>query len=191
MKERMVVRKRRIYSAHHTLLRIAKDAVRGAREKRPGWKDDEFLAITMSCLAVESVCNAFGEKAIDNWCDYEKSTPTAKLRIICVTLGVNYKKNEEPWKTLKWMQVLRNEIAHPKLEVVETEDRMSRARYEHHRRLMPLSKIEKKISLGSAEKSISAVQRLIDIFGERLGEEGLDIVCDAWHSMSRPAELQP
>lgn len=190
MKERVVVRKRRIYSAHHTLLRIAKEALAGAKEKRLGWNDDEFLAITMSCLAVESVCNAFGEKAVDDWYDYEKSTPTAKLRILCATLGVDYQKNEEPWKTLKWMQVLRNEIAHPKLETVETEEHMSRARYEHHRRVMPLSKIEKKISLDSAEKSLSAVQRLIDIFGGKLGEEGLDIVCDAWHSMSRLAELK-
>lgn len=183
MQEKMVVRKRRFYSAHHTLLRIARECVAGAREKRPGWKDDEFIAVVMSCLAIEAICNAFGEKVVHGWGDFENSRPAAKLRVICARLGVDYQKDVEPWKTLRWMQKLRNEIAHPKLEFVEKTESMSLLEYEQRARMAPLSKIEAKITLDTVQKSLLAVEKVLEILGEKLSEEDrFDILHDSWES---------
>jgi hypothetical protein len=192
MREKMVVRKRRFYSAHHTLLRIARECVVGAREKRLGWRDDEFVAVVMSCLAIEAICNAFGEKVVDGWGDFESSRPAAKLRVICARLGVDYQKDLDPWKTLRWMQTLRNEIAHPKLEFVEKTESMSLMEYEQRERSAPLSKIEAKITLESAQKSLLAVEKVLEILGEKLSEEDrFDILHDSWEGSGFREQIGP
>ena len=92
------VKTERFYSAHHVLLRIAKDNLSKAETKARGWSDWQFTAITLSSLAIEAICNAVGEKVIDNWSDFESCSPIAKARLICEHLDIDYDVSKEPWQ---------------------------------------------------------------------------------------------
>ncbi|MFD0724453.1 hypothetical protein ACFQ0E_02455 [Lysobacter brunescens] len=179
--------KRRLYSAHHTLLRIARVSASKAAEKSIGWRDHEFVAVTMSCLAIEAICNAFGERMVDHWKeDVESASPTLKLRILCSSMGVEYDKNAEPWRTLRKMHTVRNRIAHPKLESVEKSESMTVARYRREERIEPVSSLEKQVA-ELAQGAPVAVQRLLEVFGEKLSEDDqFDLLHDSWEGTAHP-----
>jgi hypothetical protein len=90
MQKMIEVQSERFYSAHHGLLRIARASLDKAKKKEPGWADHEFVAITLSALAIEAICNAVGKKAVKGWEDFEGCSPTAKVRVICTNLDIEY-----------------------------------------------------------------------------------------------------
>lgn len=186
MHETMLVRSERFYSAHHTLLRIAKHSLLLAESGSPGWEDEQFIAVTMSGLAIEAICNAIGEKAVEDWCDHETSSPTAKLRVICANLDVTYDKREEPWVSLRWLSKIRNKIAHPKTEQIVTNVSISAEKFKRDGyRDAPKSKLEREITLASARKSVNAVRSAIEILCAKLEEDaGSQMTMNSWESTS-------
>lgn len=183
MAETIKVRSERFYSAHHTLLRIARDSLDKAKTREPGWADEEFLAVTLSALAIEAVCNAIGGKAVENWGDFETCSPTAKLRIICFNLGVEYDSDKEPWSSLHWLSKFRNKVAHPKVESIDETMIISAHEYHNdHHRSPPKSKLEKQITLASAKQAVRAVEDTIDLLCDKLPEEDrLMLIIDSWN----------
>lgn len=180
--ETIKVRSERFYSAHHTLLRIARDSLDKAKNREPGWADEEFVAVTLSALAIEAVCNAIGGKAVENWEDFETSSPTAKLRTICFNLGVEYDREKEPWSTLHWLSKFRNKIAHPKVEPIDETKIIPAHEYDDHHRSPPKSKLEKQVTLASVERAVRAVENTIDVLCDKLPDEDrLLLVIDSWN----------
>src|SRR5882757_1224456 len=86
----------RHFSAHHLLLSTAWGARERAIKRQPGWKGDALVVLLLSALAIEAMCNAIGERVIDEWLDFETSRPDAKLRILATALSVEYNNEEEP-----------------------------------------------------------------------------------------------
>jgi hypothetical protein len=115
------------------LLRIAAESLHKAESKEQGWFDHQFVAIALSSLAIEAVCNAVGERAIEGWEDFDSCNPTAKIVVICEQLRILYDKNKEPWSTLVWLSKVRNRIAHPKAEPIDEERLVTE--YEHDKNL--------------------------------------------------------
>ena len=67
MNERLLIFKERPFSAHHMLIGAARAALEDAESKRPGWFYAELMAMAMSALAVEALCNAIGERVVADW----------------------------------------------------------------------------------------------------------------------------
>jgi hypothetical protein len=180
------VKTERFYSAHHVLLRIAKDNLKKAESKEKGWADWQFTAITLSSLAIEAICNAVGEKVIGNWSDFESCSPIAKTRLICEHLNINYDASKEPWGTVIWLCQTRNRIAHPKAEPIMYETVITEQEHDSPEfRHAPKSKLEKRMSLSNAKKSVAVVDQLIDLFCEKLtSEQKFGISGEMWHSSS-------
>ena len=77
-----------------------------------GWKYDALTTLVFSALAIEALANAFGEKKINGWADFEMSSPMGKLRVVTGTLGIPFDPGKEPWATARWLVTFRNRIAH-------------------------------------------------------------------------------
>ena len=187
MRETIEVQSERFYSEHHRLLRIARHSLNNAKRKEPGWADDEFLAITLSALAIEAICNAVGERAVNDWQDFESCNPTAKARIICTRLHIEYNSSREPWATLLWLSKFRNLVAHPKAATIAESKVVSEQDHAQGTyRTAPKSKLEKRVTLQNAEKAIKAVDAALSLFCEKLSvEDRFGILGDMWSSSSR------
>ena len=181
------VRSTRFYSAHHALLRIASASLSSAKAKEAGWEDHQFVAIALSALAIEALCNAVGERSVPDWDEYESCSPKAKLRILCTSLGIEYDKTAEPWSSLAWLGALRNKVAHPKAEQVdETVEVIGWEKSKERHRIAPKSALEKQISEGNAERAVQAVKTAKTLFAAALPEEKqVGISSDSWCSSSR------
>lgn len=187
MQETIEVQSERFYSAHHALLRIARHCLDNARKKEPGWADDEFLAITLSALAIEAICNAVGERAVNGWGDFESCNPTAKARIVCARRHIEYDSSLEPWATLRWLSKFRNLIAHPKAETIAESKVVSKQEHKQGtHRTAPKSKLEKLVTFQNAENAIKAVDAALSLFCEKLSvEERFGVSGDVWSVSSR------
>jgi hypothetical protein len=187
MRETIEVQSERFYSEHHRLLRIARHSLDNAKKKEPGWADDEFLAITLSALAIEAICNAVGEKAVSGWGDFESCNPTAKARIVCTHLHIEYDSSREPWTTLRWLSKFRNLVAHPKAEMIAESKVVSEQEHEQGtHRTVPKSKLEKLVTLQNAENAIKAVDAAFSLFCEKLSvEDSFGISGDMWSVSSQ------
>lgn len=176
------MQKRRYFSAHHTMLRIARHKAAEAKGKGNGYSDAAFISITMSCLAFEAVCNAIGDKMIKDWQDLQQvSSPSVKARIICMTLGIEYDKNTQPWKTLSEMQSIRNKIAHPKPDLINVRNRIRKADWLSSKKDRPYSKLELRMTPKMADDAMTAVEAALCVWGQRLNEDDqFDILHEGW-----------
>jgi hypothetical protein len=180
------VRVERFYSAHHALLRMARDDLKKAQAKEPGWSDYQFSAIILSALVIEAFCNAVGTKTINDWRDFENASPIAKLRLICEHLNINFDSKAKPWNTIIWLSKIRNLIAHPKAEPIIYENVISKREHKTQAyREAPKSKLEKEITLGNAKRAIESIDLVIErICSQLTPDQNFGITGDMWHSSS-------
>jgi hypothetical protein len=64
MSEKLKYTRKRNFFAHHILIGAARMSLEDAENKEPGWYYSELIALTMSALAMEAICNAVGEQII-------------------------------------------------------------------------------------------------------------------------------
>ena len=180
------VKAERFYSAHHTLFRLAKSNLKTVTTEAPGWRDCQFSSITLSSLAVEAFCNAVGGRDIDNWSDFESCSPIIKTRLISEKLNINYQTNKEPWGSIIWLCKTRNLNAHPKSEPIIFEATLTEQEHQNQEfRNPPQSKLENRMTSANATKSVKAVEKLINLFCEKLTpEQNFGIKRDTWNSSS-------
>jgi hypothetical protein len=79
MTERLRVQRERDFSPHHVLLGAAYTALKDAEAKRSGYFNYELACITFSALALEALGDAFGEKFIPRWEDFQKCQPYCQV----------------------------------------------------------------------------------------------------------------
>ena len=168
---RLKVTTERNFSAHHMLIGAARASLEDAKAKQPGWFYSELVAITLSALSIEAMCNAIGDRVIPDWKDFESSSPNAKLRLLCERLKVQYSKSEEPWVSARWLFKFRNLIAHAKPEFVREEKLFSREEYDNRSPEFPKSKLEKGVTLGNASRAVYAAEQIKDILCTRVPPE--------------------
>ena len=171
MSSKLLRKKEKPFSAHHMLLGAARAALEDAESKRRGWFYAELMAMTMASLAIEAMSNAIGDRVIENWKDFESSSPVAKLRIICQKLDVPFDERVEPWASVRWLTKFRNEIAHAKPELVKETYVWTREEYEKREKEGPKSKLEKKITLGTARRAVREMRKVKDILCDAVPED--------------------
>ena len=174
-------RQERHFSAHNTYLRIAKLELDKCIAKQPGWMNSAFISITFSSLAIEAICNAVGDRVMSNWKDYERESPLDKIEILTKHLGLSHSWAKEPWKTVKWLSNLRNDLAHPKPERVSTDKIIIAGPKSDEKAEAPDSKLEKQITVGKARSAYKSVDALKILLCEKVPpEDSLGLFSDAW-----------
>jgi hypothetical protein len=168
MTEKIKVTRTRNFSAHHILIGAANAALQDAESKRPGWFISELMAITMSGLALEAICNAFGKRIREDWEEFESLNPIAKLILITENIGIKINYGIEPWGTSKWLYKFRNKIAHAKPEIVNVTYVWSREEYDKKEFEWPASKLESQISLENARRAVKCVEDIKLILFEKI-----------------------
>jgi len=141
-------------------------ALQDAIDKKPGYFYHQLITITFSALAIEAICNAFGERYITIWKDFESCSPLAKLRILCEHFSIEYSRNSEPWSTAYWLINIRNKIAHAKPEFISENYITHRDEYDRKWNQEPMSKIEKQITLGKSKKAYVCANKIKELFCE-------------------------
>lgn len=186
MNEKVKVKQKRSFSAHHMLIGAARIAVEDAEAKKPGWSYSQLTAITLCGLAIEAICNAVGDRVVADWNDFESAPPNAKLRLLCEKLKVQYDKNKEPWSTVRWLLKQRNKIAHAKPQLLEEEHVWSRDEYDRRRKDCPLSDLERELSLGNAKRALNATKEVLLLLTEVIPvEERFGLYSDSWEGSAR------
>ena len=180
--EKVFVERDRPFSAHHMLLSAADDAI---SEPQVGFNHSPLVAITMSALAIESLCNTIGDRVIPDWKDFESSSPIAKLRIICDELGIEYDSNREPWSTVVWLSNIRNKLAHPKPDQLNESYEWSEEQYSKNYYSRPQSKLEKALTKGNAKRASERVHELKYLLCKHIPpEKAFGLAADMWSGSS-------
>jgi hypothetical protein len=171
----------RHFSAHHMLMRVAHHKLTDAEETNLGSFNNSLVAITFSALAIEALGNVIGERIIDDWKDYESASPLAKIRLLAGHLGVPYEPQKEPWSTLRWLARFRNQIAHPKPQLVVDERLINQHEAQKRPNDPPASKLEREITVGNARRAVEAVSTLNRLLFEKMPpDQRFGIFADGW-----------
>lgn len=180
----------RHFSAHHMLLEAAEEAFLEAKEKQPGWFNQALVAMTFSAFAIEAMGNAYGSQLIPEWRDFESANPYAKVRLVAEHLGVSYEEGKEPWATLRWLGRFRNSVAHARPESISNTRFLSQVERDQQSPFdMPMSEMEKQITIEGARRAVNAVQQAKKLLygGLRKDNHQLLLFSDGW---SESTELQ-
>ncbi len=171
----------RYYSAHNSFLHIATLELELAKPGMVGEFNHALTSIMMSALAVEAIANAIGERVLEDWTDFESSSPYAKLRLIAERYDLKPSAQTEPWSTVKWLCRLRNRLAHAKPERVRETSEVSQSDFENRDIRPPQSKLEREMSEENARRALDAVERMKHTICDVLpAEMKLGLVSDAW-----------
>jgi hypothetical protein len=179
----------RHFSAHHLLIETARVANERASRRERGWSYDALTATLFSALAIEALANAFGERKVENWTDFESAGPNAKLQVVSSKLGVNYNKTEEPWATARWLIKFRSLVAHAKPQLIR--DQVELMQEDLDKRLFdrPESKIEREITPENAERSLKAANSIKDLLcGSIPPIEALGLITVGWSGFTSRAD---
>ncbi len=176
----------RHYSAHHTLLRVARFELGKAERKEDGWFDSTFVVLTFSALAIEALSNAIGDRVIPEWKDFESANPLAKVRLIAERLDLQYSPDSEPWRTIRWLGKFRNLVAHPKPEAILNDQAITDREADNRPFDPPKSKLERQVTIGNAKRAFEAVEKAKLLFCEKIPvEKRFGLFSDGWLTKTR------
>jgi hypothetical protein len=171
----------RHYSAHHTLLRVARFELGKAELKEVGWFDSTFVVLTFSALAIEALSNAIGDRIVPDWEDFESANPLAKVRLLAERLNIPYSPDSEPWRTIRWLGKFRNLVAHPKPEAILGDQFITEREADNRPFDPPKSKLERKVTIENAKRAFEAVEKAKLLFCEKIPiEERFGLFSDGW-----------
>jgi hypothetical protein len=189
MKDKIRVQRERNYYPHHVLISAASTALEDARQERTGYFNYELMCITFCALALEAMGNAFGEKFIQRWSDFESATPVAKLRLVCEHSKITLDFESEPWSAVLWLVKFRNGVAHAKPMLLKEDHTVPRDDYNKVLFEQPQSKLEGQVTLQNAERAFNCVTNILETFCTKipLGKMG-NLLADGWIGGASPAE---
>jgi len=183
------VRKERHYSAHHAFLNIAWRALKAAEQEEGHRPHHILICMTFCALALEALANAFGERFDDDWEVFERTSPVARVRILCSTLGIGWDKQQEPFATVVWLAKFRNKVAHAHPQIVKTESVMTQDKYDEQRDEWPSSGLENYLTIENARRSMDQVHALLRLLIHKTPiEKWRGLVADGFTSSSESVE---
>jgi hypothetical protein len=122
-----------------------------------------LAAMVFSALAIEALANAVGSRVASDWAAFESLNPLEKLDSLARELSIIYDPNKEPWSAITQLARFRNDIAHPKPELVSEEKILFEVALGKKLFDSPQSRIEHQITLGNAERAHKAVWEIGDV----------------------------
>jgi len=179
----------REFFAHHMLLHAAEREIEDAKASEVGRFNKCLAAMVLSALAIEALANAVGSRVASDWTVFERLSPLEKLDSLAKELAFTYEATKEPWSAITQLARFRNDIAHPKPELILEEKYLPEVALGKALFDSPQSQIEGQITLGNAERANKAVRALKAILTDNLPEDKrVGIYADMW---SGSTELAP
>lgn len=166
----IIVTGERHFHPFHLLIDAAEDSFSHLKEYQFGGSSFALSTILLSALALEGLVNSLGESKIQKWSDFESTQLIGKLRIICNKLNIEFVPNHQPWQHVGWLVKLRNQLAHAKPKKIKINEVIEEHEFEKLFSLGP-TELECAISKESAEKALSTVNEILDIFLKKLDHE--------------------
>lgn len=164
------------------LLHAASLAIDDAAREELGRFNKCLSAMVMTALAVEALLNAVGSRVAEDWASYEKLRPHEKLECLTARLNIQRDPGKDPWSTLQFLAGFRNDIAHPKPELVREDRVLPEVGLNKTAFQTPLSRLEQEVTLGNAKRVYAAVQALKGALTDALpAENRFGIYADMWH----------
>lgn len=180
----------RTFFAHHMLLHAAQLAIAEAEATEHGRFNKSLAAMVMTALAVEALANAVGSRVATDWPAFERLRPHEKIDLIVERLQIPRDTSQEPWTTLQFLGGFRNDIAHPKPELVLKENVLPEVGLTRTAFQTPLSVLEKEITVRNAKRAHAAVQDLKGLFADALlADARFGIYADMWHGRTSAHEV--
>ena len=171
------------------LLHAAEREIKEAQAKAKGRFNKCLAAMVLSALAVEALANAVGSRVASDWVAFESMSPLEKLDSLARDLSIAYDPNKEPWSAITQLAHFRNEIAHPKPELVLAEKILPEVALGKTLFDSPQSQIERQITLGNAERAHKAVSTLKAMLADGLPKDKrFGIYADMWSERTGLAE---
>jgi hypothetical protein len=158
----------REFFAHHMLLHAAEREIEEAQRSEVGRFNKCLAAMVLSSLVIEALANAVGSRVASNWEGFERLNPREKLDSLTKDLSIAYDQNLEPWSAIMQLARFRNDIAHPKPELVREEKTLPEGAVGKTLFNVPQSQIEREITLGNAQRAHKAVCALKTILTDGL-----------------------
>ncbi|MDP3332431.1 MAG: hypothetical protein Q8Q40_02060 [Methylococcaceae bacterium] len=179
----------REFFAHHMLLHAAEREIEEAQASAKGRFNKCLSAMVLSALAIEALANAVGSRVATDWTVFERLNPLEKLDNLARELSIAYDAKKEPWSAITQLARFRNDIAHPKPELVLEEKILPEVAIGKTLFDSPQSQIERQITLGNARRAHKAVCALKSILTDSLPEEKrFGIYVDMWSESTGLAE---
>ena len=145
--------------------------------------------MVLSALSIEALANAVGSRVASDWATFESLNPLGKLDSLTQELSIMYDPNKEPWSAITQLARFRNDIAHPKPELVSEEQILLEVALGKTFFDSPQSQIERQITLGNAERAHKAVCALKAILTDSLPEDKrFGIYVDMWSGSTELAK---
>lgn len=172
---------RREFFAHHMLLHAADLQIQEAAGELKSRFNRCLAAMVMTSLSTEALANAVGSRTVNDWTPVERLSPLEKLNRLVQDLKIDRDANKEPWSTLGYLSGFRNDIAHPKPELIEEQQYLPQHALDKKLFDAPLSMLEREISIGNARRCLKAVQDLKGILVDAMpAEERFGMYTDMW-----------
>jgi hypothetical protein len=179
----------REFFAHHMLLHAVERAIEEAKASEVGRFNKCLAAMVLSALAIEALASAVGSRVASDWAVFKRLNPPEKLDSLAHELGFTCEATTEPWSSITQLARFRNDIAHPKPELVSEERILPEVALGKTLFDSPQSKIERQITLGNAERAHKAVYALKAILTDSLPEDKrFGIYVDVWSGSTELAQ---
>ena len=171
------------------LLHAAELQLQAAEQSEVGRFNHCLGSMTMTALAVEALLNAVGSRVLAEWQPFERMRPLEKFKVLQAQLGFEYNARKNPWATLHFLAGFRNDIAHVKPQMVTETRRFTEAEANRFLSRMPLSKLEREITIGNARRVLGAVTLVKGILTDALPDNlRFGVYVDAWSGSTTVAE---
>ncbi len=178
----------RTFFAHHMLLHAAELDIAEAVATERGRFNKCLAAMVMASLAIEALANAVGSRIVSDWAAFEPLRPHEKIDLLVERLAITRDSTKEPWTTLQFLGGFRNDIAHPRPEPVHKKNVLPEAALVKAAFDTPLSKLEREITLGNAQRAYTAVHTLKGLLTDALPPESrFGIYADMWSGSTTSA----
>ena len=167
------VLKKRVFFPHKLYLDTAAHYCAELEKKEHVSWFDLMACMTTTCLSVEAILNTYGHIVVKEFNDFESSTPTVKIRVICDALDIEFDRSRAPFNEILHLLKMRNKLAHPKYKVLEYEsDELSidDARKIYNQGEL-LHDIEKTLEPKIVMNSYSSAKQLEKIFRDSVGDD--------------------
>lgn len=171
----------REFFAHHMLLHAAGRQLEEAEASEVGQFNKCLAAMVLSSLAIEALVNAVGSRVASDWSTFERFGPLEKLDTLVTEMAIPRDSTKEPWSSITQLARFRNDIAHPKPELVVEEKVLPEVGLEKMLFHSPKSELERQITVGNARRAHNAVNKLKVLLTDALPmDKRFGIYVDAW-----------
>jgi hypothetical protein len=119
---KVIIKKERDVYTYAEMWHTSSCLLKKGIDNREGSYHQFMASLVFTAFTLEAYLNHIGPKLFQCWTDLERLGPREKLNVISEHLGVKVSNGHRPWQIIKKLFGFRNDIAHGKSVVVQSEE---------------------------------------------------------------------